>query len=195
MSSPALLLFLELNGVLVLNGSAKRVQLENAIRSVASGEAKWRDYQDLWDQLFEPEPVKQLKLLHDQFEPLYCLTSDWTALLDRPAMLNVLRLSGLGFVASLLHSRWDMGSTPAISNQATAIEAWLDTNPDHHQLWAAIDSERSDIERGNLSAPHAEFTVHCCRDAGLTSFETKKLQALLLQRIQISKLNQKGLPE
>jgi hypothetical protein len=30
MISPALLLFLELNGVLVLNGSAKRVQVEDA---------------------------------------------------------------------------------------------------------------------------------------------------------------------
>jgi hypothetical protein len=183
MSSPALLLFLEFDGVLVLNGSAKRVRVENAIRTIASGEANWRDYYDLWDQLFEPEPVKQLELLHDQFEPLYCLTSDWTALMDRSAMLNVLRMSGLGFVAGRLHARWDTGNTSAVSKHATAIEAWLDINPDQDQLWAAIDSEHSDVALENLSATQAEFSVHCCRDVGLTSFELEKLQRAFLQRM------------
>ena len=94
MSSPALLLFLELEGVLVLNGSTKRALVADAIRTIAAGESKWMDYQELWDQLFDPEPTRQLKILHDRFDPLYCLTSDWTALMDRPAMLHVLRLSG-----------------------------------------------------------------------------------------------------
>lgn len=195
MNSPALLLFLEFEGVLILNGSAKRVQLEDAIRFIASGEAKWRDYQDLWDQLFEPEPVKQLKLLHDQFEPLYCLTSDWTALMDRSAMLNVLRLSGVGFVASHLHARWDAGSSPADSHKPRAIESWLGINPDHKHLWAALDSEHSDVERDNLPTTDAEFTVRCCRDVGLTSFETARLQAAFLLRLQTSKLAHPGVPE
>ena len=195
MSPPALLLFLELDGVLILNGIAKRMQVADAIRSIASGEAKWRDYQDLWDQLFEPEPVKQLKLLHDQFEPLYCLTSDWTSLMDRSAMLNVLRLSGLGFVASHLHARWDAGTAPADSHKPRAIKSWLSINPDHEHLWAALDSEHSDVERENFPATNAEFTVCCCRDVGLTIFETETLKAALLQRIQLAKLNHEGLAE
>lgn len=193
MSPPALLLFLELDGVLVLNGAAKRVQLENAVRTIASGEAKWRDYQHLWDKLFEPEPVKQLKLLHDQFEPLYCLTSDWTSLMDRSAMLNVLRLSGLGFVASHLHARWDTGSAANVSHHATAIESWIGINADHEHLWAAIDSEQSDVQLVSWPVTHATFMVHCCRDVGLTSFETEVLRAALFQRIQLAKLNNKGL--
>jgi hypothetical protein len=47
MSSPALLLFLELDGVLVLNGSVKRALVADAIRTIAAGEYKWRDYQKL----------------------------------------------------------------------------------------------------------------------------------------------------
>ena len=168
------------------------MQVANAICSIASGEAKWRDYQDLWDQLFEPEPVKQLKLLHDQFKPQYCLTSDWTLLMDRSAMLNVLRLSGLGFVAGHLHPRWDTGIAPAVSNHATAIEAWLGINPDHEHLWAAIDSERRDVEREHLPAKQAEVTVHCCRDVGLTGFELEKLQLALLQLMKMTKLDHLG---
>jgi len=56
MSSPALLLFLELEGVLVLNGSTKRALIADAIRTIAAGEYKWRDYQELWEELFDPEP-------------------------------------------------------------------------------------------------------------------------------------------
>jgi hypothetical protein len=62
-------------------------------------------------------------------------------------MLNVLRLSGLGFVASHLHARWDTGIAPAVSNHAMAIEAWLAINPDHEHLWGSIDSERNDVEQ------------------------------------------------
>ena len=159
MSSPALLLFLELEGVLVLNGSTKRALIADAIRTIAAGEYKWRDYQELWEELFDPEPIRQLKVLHEQFEPLYCLTSDWTALMDRTAMLHVLRLSGLGFVANNLHARWETGSAHTQSHFVEAIETWLGINPDHNSLWAAVDSERRDSVQQNLPATYAEFTV------------------------------------
>ena len=184
MSSPALLLFLELDGVLVLNGSAKRALVADAIRSIAAGEYRWHDYQDLWGRLFEQEPIRQLKILHDRFEPLYCLTSDWTALMDRTAMLNVLRLSGLGFLANNLHARWETGSAHTKSHSVDAIETWLGINADHNSLWAAVDSERRDSVQLNLPAAYAEFTVLCCRDVGLTSFETERLQAVFLHRLQ-----------
>jgi hypothetical protein len=192
MSSPALLLFLELEGVLVLNGSTKRALIADAIRTIAAGEYKWRDYQELWEELFDPEPIRQLKVLHEQFEPLYCLTSDWTALMDRTAMLHVLRLSGLGFVANNLHARWETGSAHTQSHFVEAIETWLGINPDHNSLWAAVDSERRDSVQQNLPATYAEFTVLCCRDVGLTNFETERLQAAFLHRLQTSELAQRG---
>lgn len=184
MSSPALLLFLELEGVLLLNGSVKRALVADAIRTIASGESKWGDFQELWHRLFEPEPIRQLKILHDQFEPYYCLTSDWTSLMDRPAMLNVLRLSGLGFVANNLHTRWETGSTRTPSTFVDAVQTWLGINPDHNSLWAAVGSELRESVQQNLPATYAEFTVLCCRDVGLTSFETGRLQAAFLHRLQ-----------
>ena len=122
MSSPALLLFLELDGVLVLNGSFKRALVADAIRTIAAGEYKWGDFEELWDALFDLEPIRQLKILHEQFEPQYCLTSDWTALMDRTAMLNVLRLSGLGFVVNNLHARWETRSAHTQSHFVDAID-------------------------------------------------------------------------
>ena len=110
MSSPALLLFLDLEGVLVLNEDIKRSQVEDAIRTIAIGKSRWKDFQEFWDGLFEPAAVIQLKTLHDQFELQYCLTSEWTSMMDRTAMLSLLHLSGLEFIASNLHARWETRS-------------------------------------------------------------------------------------
>lgn len=186
MSSPALLLFLELEGVLVLNESIKRSQVEDAIRTIASGKSRWKDYQELWDGLFEPAAVIQLKTLHDQFELHYCLTSEWTSMMDRTAMLYLLRLSGLGFVASNLHARWETRSAQAVSDRADAIENWLCFNPAHKGLWAALDSELHGSGTEFFSASHPEFSVVCCRDVGLTSFETGKLREAFLLRLRAS---------
>ena len=186
MSSPALLLFLKLDGVLVLNGSSKRSCVADAVRSVASGESDWQDHQELWNQLFEPEPIRQLQILHDQFEPTYCLTSDWTATMDRSATLIVLNLSGLGFVGRNLHARWETGSAESASGRAVAIENWLGINPDHKALWAALDSDLHDSAGAQFVESHADYSVRCCRDVGLSNFETEKLQAALLRRLRES---------
>lgn len=184
MSSPTLLLFLELEGVLVLNGSDKRLQVEDAIRTIASGKSSWQDYQKLWDGLFEPAAVSQLKSLHDQFELHYCLTTDWTSMMDRAAMRNLLRLSGLGFVAGNLHARWETRSGQAASDRADAIENWLGFDPANQGLWAALDSELHDYGAEIFSASHLEFSVVCCRDVGLTGFETGMLREAFLLRLR-----------
>lgn len=186
MSSPALLLFLELEGVLVLNGSTKRALVAAAVRTIASGESKWRDYEELWDQLFDPEPIRQLKKLHDQFEPLYCLTSDWTSMMDRSAMLVVLNLSGLGFVGRNLLGRWETESGQSVSGRAGAIEKWLGINPDHKELWVTLDSELHDSAEQPFPDSHADYRVLCCRDVGLTNFEIEKLRVAFLQRLRTS---------
>lgn len=189
MSSPALLLFLELEDVLVLRGSTKRTLVVDAIRTVAAGKNKWRDYQELWDGLFDPGPIRQLKILHDQFEPQYCLTSDWTVLMGRSEMLNVLRLSGLGFVANNLHTRWENRSGQMTTDRVKAIENWLSLDPERHGLWAALGSELHEPSAQTFAASHDDFTVLCCRDVGLTSFETERLQATFLKRLQTSRMD------
>lgn len=102
MTPAAPLLFLEFEGVLVLGGSAKMAFVTQAVNDIARGKSTWREHQEAWDGLFAAEAVRQLKALHDQFQLQYCLSTDWTGFLDKAAMLNVLRLSGLGFVASNL---------------------------------------------------------------------------------------------
>lgn len=54
MKPPALLLFLEFEGVLALGGSAKRDKVAETVSDIARGNSTWRDHQALWATLLKP---------------------------------------------------------------------------------------------------------------------------------------------
>ena len=182
MKPPALLLFLEFEGVLALGGSAKRDKVAETVSDIARGNSTWRDHQALWATLFETEPIRQLKALHNQFQLQYCLTTDWTGFLDKAAMLNVLHLSGLGFVAGNLHVRWevDQGHRAVRTDQ---IKTWLHLNSDWQDRWLALDSDVRGPDVQDWQKVLTDFAVFCCSDAGLTQFEAAAIRARYLGRI------------
>lgn len=180
MKTPAPLLFLELEGVLVLGASKKREFVTQAVSDIARGNSTWREYQETWTRLFTMEPLRHLKALHDQFQPQYCLTSDWTGWMDKAALLNVLCLSGLAFVASNLHARWEVDPGQGAIHRSAQIEAWLRLHSDQHDQWVVLDSEVRGP--GVLSWPEhlAAHTVFCCSDVGLTEFEAGAIRERFL---------------
>lgn len=181
MTSKSPLLFLELEGVLVLCGSKKRELVADAVSSIARGNSTWRDHQDVWENLFAAEPVRQLKALHDQFQPRYCLTTNWTGLLDKAATLNVLRLSGLGFVASNLHARWEVDWGLGAVRRSDQIKVWLRHHSDQHDQWVVLDSEVRGPDVLHWPEHMAAHTVFCCSDVGLTGFEAGAVRERFLQ--------------
>lgn len=181
MKTPAPLLFLELEGVLVLGGSKKRELVADAVSNIARGDSNWRDHQGTWENLFAAEPVRQLKALHDQFQLRYCLTTSWTGLLDKAATFNVLRLSGLGFVASNLHARWEVDRGLGAVRRSDQIEAWLRHHSDQHDQWVVLDSEVRGPDVLLWPEHLAAHTVFCCSDVGLTGFEAGATRVRFLQ--------------
>jgi len=101
MKTPALLLFLELEGVLVLGASKKRELVADAVSNIARGDSTWRDHQGTWEGLFAAEPVRQLKALHHQFQLRYCLTTNWAGLLDKAAQALGFTLIEVGGLLTL----------------------------------------------------------------------------------------------
>ena len=181
MKPPTPLLFLELEGVLVLGGSKKRELVADAVSSIARGDSTWRDHQGSWEDLFAAEPVRQLKALHDQFQLRYCLTTNWTGLLDKAATLNVLRLSGLGFVTSNLHARWEVDRGLGTVHRSDQIEAWLRHHSDQHDQWVVLDSEVRGPDVLLWPEHMAAHTVFCCSDVGLTGFEAGAIRGYFWQ--------------
>jgi hypothetical protein len=181
MTPAAPLLFLEFEGVLVLGGSAKMAFVTQAVNDIARGKSTWREHQETWDGLFAAEAVRQLKALHDQFQLQYCLSTDWTGFLDKAAMLNVLRLSGLGFVASNLHARWEVGRGLGAVRRSDQIEAWLHHYSDQDGQWVVLESEVHGPDVLLWPEHIAAHTVFCCSDVGLTGFEAGAIREGFLQ--------------
>ncbi|MEI8155226.1 MAG: HAD domain-containing protein [Burkholderiales bacterium] len=181
MKTPAPLLFLEMEGVLVLGASKKGELVADAVSDIARGNSTWRDHQEIWANLFATEPVRQLKALHDQFRLRYCLTTEWATSLDKSAMLTVLRMSGLGFVASNLHARWHVDRSLGGVRRADQIEAWLRHYSDQNDQWVVLDSEVRGPDVLNWPEHLAARTVFCCFDVGLTEFEAGNIRERFLQ--------------
>jgi len=181
MTTKSPLLFLELEGVLVLGGAKKMKLVVDAVSDIARGNSNWREHQATWEGLFAMEPVRQLKALHDQFQPRYCLTTDWTGFMDKAATLNVLRLSGLGFVASNLHARWEVDRGLGVVHRSDQIEAWLRHHSDQHDQWVVLDSEARGPDVLNWPENLAAHTVFCCSDVGLTGFEAEAVRERFFQ--------------
>lgn len=183
MKTLAPLLFLELDGVLVLGGSKKRELVADAVSAIARGNATWRDHHDIWENLFAAEPVRQLKALHDQFQLEYCLTSHWAGLLDKAAMLNVLRLGGLGFVASHLHVRWEIDRGLGAVRRSDQIEAWHRFHADQQDNWVVVDSDAHGPGVQDWADQLLGYVVFCCGDVGLTDFEVGEIRDRFLHRL------------
>jgi len=98
-------------------------------------------------------------------------------------MLNVLRLSGLGFVASNLHARWEVERGLGAVRRSDQIEAWLHLHCDQHDQWVVLDSKVRGP--GVLAWPEhvALPTVFSCSDVGLTEFEVGAIRERFLKRL------------
>ena len=83
------------------------------------------DVPSLWKYLFDASACKNLRTLHDEFAPEYAMSSSWTSFLDREQICEVMRRTGLTFIAENLHQDW---CTPREedSYRLTEIGKWLE---------------------------------------------------------------------
>lgn len=168
-------LFLDLDDVVAVNTTygGYDVALALALRGdSAIGEAA-----DLWDQLFDAKACAYLRRLHDEFFPLYVLSTSWWWILDDDKLREVLVRSGLGFAADNLHadSATPKGVRPGV--RWAEIKAWLDLHPEYHR-WVVLDDHLSGT---GLAAGQPEenlpFIVLCSENVGLTEREYLQLRA------------------
>ena len=184
MKNPSLLLFLQLEEVLALGGVTQRQQVEQTVCAIARGDSNWRDHHALWSRLFEPESVLQLKSLHAQFQPQYCLTSGWTGFMDKATTLIVLRLAGLAFVASNLHADWAIDRVPkGAARRSEEVAQWLLANSAYQHKWVLVDSDVCDPAIQDWPEELQAYSVFCCTNAGLTGFEAGELRKNFLRRL------------
>ena len=170
------LLFLDFEGVLVVQNATKTRQIAEALKTIGSGKAAIEDFKELWPGLFERRARDYLKVLHEEFQLTYCLTTPWAQWIDRSTMVKLLRQGGLEFVASRLHSRWETASADPSLSRPQAIEHWLQLNGNHDTPWWVVDAEAGGASHLDWPPDMQTRAIVCFSDVGWTDFESEKLR-------------------
>lgn len=183
-------LFLDFDDVLCLNNHFGGYDVISALSQVQKGSGKVQDFEELWGKLFASEACALLRKLHDEFKPIYVLSTSWRLFMNGSALDSVLMNTGLEFVARNLHQDWQ---TPNFLTQQTRVReigSWLGRNPDHESSWVVLDDERSGTGYGD-DYPIQEnlpFIVLCKENCGLQALEYDKLRAAFALRQSINNL-------
>lgn len=172
-------LFLDFDDVLCLNNPVGGYDVISALSQVQKGSAKIQDYAELWGKLFAPEACALLQKLHDEFKPIYVLSTSWRLFTNRDALLAALINTGLEFVAGNLHQDWQTPQFMTPQTRVREIGSWLGRHPDQENLWVVLDDERSGTGYGE-DYPIQEnlpFIVLCKENCGLQVGEYERLRA------------------
>jgi len=145
----------------------------HALDDVKRGRVSVEHHRELWDNIFEKQPVANLLALHTEFNPCYVLSTSWTRFLALEDLSQVLLHSGLGFVVRSLHID---GATPKPprSSRAQQIGAWLASHPEVKN-WIAIDDHHS----GDGFDESHERVVLCEVGKGFMGVELERARAIL----------------
>lgn len=140
------------------------------------------DVPTLWKFLFDASACKNLRTLHDEFSPEYVISSSWASFLDREQICEVLRRTGLTFVAENLHQDWRTPREDG-SYRLTEIDGWLDAHaPGNPPPCVILD----DLMSGqSLPGSHLEErTVLCDAWVGFTHPKLRSAQKILRDQLR-----------
>lgn len=115
--------FLDIDDVLCVH---RTMNTREVLAALADDETV--DAAAVWQQIFHASARENLRQLHEEFEPLYIVSSSWTLHLNHEQLCQVFRLTGLEFVADNLHKHWQTPRDEGNSYRLVEIEAWLDTH-------------------------------------------------------------------
>ena len=175
-------LFLDFDDVICLNNPYGGYDVLYAFRDAERKGVPIDSSDDLWTELFDSSAKSHLAQVHEEFLPLYVLSTSWRWFFDREMFIKTLEASGLAFVARNLHDDW---STPQISRdaqRATEIRSWLSNHPECVDAWVALDDELSGTGISTLQWHMQKFFVLCQEGVGLQDLELKRLREALTRR-------------
>ncbi len=98
---------------------------------------------ELWSNVINAGARKNLLALHEEFGPIYVISSSWASYLNRDQICELLSRTGLQFVRENLSEHW---RTPrdSVSGRLSEIEAWLEQHASEaSHVYLIIDDHMS----------------------------------------------------
>lgn len=181
----SLILFLDFDDVVCLNSPVGGYDVALALASHASpsSETLNRPEITLWDQVFDSAAVGLLRLLHNEFQPQYVLSTSWWWLMEDALLIEAMVRGGMGFVASNLHPASTTPKGPRPGTRWTEINGWLEAHPEYSDRWVVLDDELSGSGLASAQTePRSPFIVLCSANVGLTQAEYQRLRTAFLTR-------------
>lgn len=134
-------------------------------------------FPEMWLNVFDATPSRNLHTLHKEFKPRYVITSYWASHLDEEKMRKMLKRSGLKFVALNLCEPWQI-PRDVKSGRLAEIEAWLKLHVrEEEHDYIVIDANGSaDTLPGSWLE---EKTVLCDAQVGFTATNLKEAVQIL----------------
>lgn len=175
-------LFLDFDDVICLNNPYGGYDVLYAFRDAERKGVEIDTSDELWSDLFDSSAKSNLAQVHEEFLPLYVLSTSWRWFFDRDKFIKTLEASGLDFVARNLHDDW---STPQISRhaqRAADILRWLSNHPECVDVWVALDDELSGTGISTLQWHLQKFFVLCQEGVGLQELELTRLRDAFIAR-------------
>ena len=185
-------LFLDFDDVLCLNSPYGGFDVIAALSQIQKNTAKVQDVEALWAQLFAPDACNLLEKIHNEFIPLYVLSTSWRLFMNRDALVVVLVNTGLEFIARNLHEHWQTPEFMSPQLRSREIGSWRVY--DRHKNWVVLDDERSGTGFGEdyPFAANRPFIVLCREGFGLQACEYEKLRAAFGLRLSMTDLKMGG---
>lgn len=176
MKSHRPIIFLDMDEVLCISEEHNSVQMMMCYRR------NEMDWPELWAGLVDAEAAANLRRLHDEFNPLYVVSSSWATYLPREQMCDVFVRTGLGFVPENLHHAW---VTPRGRSTARfdEIDFWLAEFRIHAQAFLVIDDTMSGWSLVDSPLERDGHVVYCEPAKGFTADRLEQARAKLRSQL------------
>ncbi len=171
------IVFLDMDDVLCISKEHNSVQMLLCIRE------NGMDCPELWAGLVDAGSAANLRRLHEEFAPLYVISSTWATYLDRSQMCDVFTRTQLNFVLENLHDAWVTPRALSTSRR-DEIDGWLDEFRADTQPFLVLDDTNSGSGLAYSPLARDGHIVLCEPTKGFTADKLEQAREQL--RLQMS---------
>jgi hypothetical protein len=184
-------LFLDFDDVICLNRTCGGYDAIHAIARIETEPGLPSEtFDTLWTELFDVNAKAFLQAIHDVHGPYFVLTTSWCRFVKKESLVEILKCSGLGFIAENLHSSWATPRRMHPDIRAGEIGSWHRANPGFENSWVILDDEVSGGGLSDWPIPIEQpFIILCRESVGLTDVEYQKLKTAFLLRAKLHLFN------
>ena len=171
-------LFLDFDDVICLNRTCGGYDAIDAIARIEKEPGLPPEtFDTLWTELFDVNAKVFLRAIHGLWDPWFVSSTSWCRFVKKEPLVEILKRSGLKFVADNLHSSWATPRRMHPDIRSGEIGSWHRANPGFENSWVVLDDELSGVGLSDWPIPaESPFIVLCRENVGLTDVEYKKLR-------------------